>query len=163
MTLSLHHGDLQGPPRRDQVPWLLRGGDTQDSLRRPGFTGLTQCGRDVLSGCFRLPGKLGPCTRRPHPPRMWSWGSGVGVRMGTEAVPPVDPAGDRRRGHRSLGPTAALRFCRFVTFQRGVRRPAEIQAVTQASSPSPGQTGFADTEVVLFDTEFYDLFVNSGG
>ena len=57
----------------------------------------------------------------------------------------------------------ALRFRSFVTFQRGVRRPAEIQAVTQASSPSPGQTGFADTEVVLFDTEFYELFVNSGG
>ena len=40
---------------------------------------------------------------------------------------------------------------------------AEIQAVTQPSSPSPGQTGFADTEVVLSDTEFHELFVNSGG
>lgn len=107
--------------------------------------------------------EAGPLHQEAPPSQDVESGSGLGVR--TERKPcsqqTLQAIGGGDTG--AWAPRPALRFRSFVTFQRGVRRPAEIQAVTQASSPSPGQTGFADTEVVLFDTEFYELFVNSGG
>lgn len=113
---------------------------------------------------FLSPWEAGPLHQEASPSQDVALGVGVGGedRNGSRAA--SRPCRRLAAGTQEPGPDSHSYGSAPLSLSTvALGHLAEVQAVTQPSSPGPGQTGFADTEVVLFGTEFHELFVNSGG
>lgn len=103
---------------------------------------------------FLSPWEAGPLHQEASPSQDLELVVGVGDKDGNGSRGASRPCRRLAAGTQEPGPDGrSYTFAPFSLSAVALGHLAEIQTVTRPSSPSPGQTGFADTEVVL--SEFH--------